>query len=182
MTPFSSEQIIIVNNAASLAEEMVCNHYKMSLAEWKRSRYDFITLVDLNPDEIVQGPLAQIIRYEGKPRHATLNSSSFDFYKICFQDHAILKLIAQYPYLVLSSLILYIASHELVHIVRFSKFLQNFHASDEERRMEEKRVHDKSHEILAHVNLKGIADVLEFSNSWRVPLDSLSDSSEKNAF
>ena len=181
MIPFNSEQIAIVNNAASMAEELVFNDYKMSLGEWKRARYDFKTLADLGPDEIVHGPLAQIIRYEGKPRHTSLNSFSFDFYKICFQDHAILKLIAQYPHIMLFSLNLYIATHELIHIVRFSKFLQNFHASFEERLAEEKRVHDKTHEILSGVRLIGVSDVLAFSKSWRLPLDSLADSSEKKS-
>ena len=43
----------------------------------------------------------------------------------------------------LFSLVVYIATHELIHIVRFSKFLQNFHASPDEKQAEEKRVHEK---------------------------------------
>ncbi len=179
MNAFSPEQIIIVNQAAAMAEELVSNHYKMSLTEWKRPRYDFKTLADLDPDEIVDGPLAQIIRYEGKPRHAFLNSSTYDFYKICFQDHAIVKLLAQNPSIMLFSLVLYIATHELIHIVRFSKFLQNFHASPDEKQTEEKRVHEKTHEILSDIKLSGISEVFEFSKSWQIPLDSLTDSSEK---
>ena len=41
MNAFSPEQIFIVNQAAAMAEELVSNHYKMSLTEWKRPRYDF---------------------------------------------------------------------------------------------------------------------------------------------
>jgi hypothetical protein len=179
MNAFSPEQIKIVNQAAAMAEELVSNHYKMSLTEWKRPRYDFKTLADLDPDEIIDGPLAQIIRYEGKPRRAFLNSSTYDFYKICFQDHAIVKLLAQNPSIMLFSLVLYIATHELIHIVRFSKFLQNFHASPDEKQTEEKRVHEKTHEILSDIKLSGISEVFEFSRSWQIPLDSLTDSSEK---
>jgi hypothetical protein len=57
MNAFSPEQIMIVNQAAAMAEELVSNHYKMSLTEWKRPRYDFKTLADLDPDEIIDGPL-----------------------------------------------------------------------------------------------------------------------------
>jgi hypothetical protein len=179
MKTFSPEQILIVNQAAAMAEELVSNHYKMSLTEWKRPRYDFKTLADLDPDEIVDGPLAQIIRYEGKPKHAFLNSSTYDFYKVCFQDDAIVKLLAQNPSLMLLSLVLYIATHELIHIVRFSKFLQNFHATPDEKQSEEKRVHKKTHEILCDINLSGMSQVFELSKSWRIPLDSLTDSHEK---
>ena len=179
MKKFNPEQILIVNQAAAMAEELVSNHYKMSLAEWKRPRYDFKTLVDLDPEEIVDGPLAQIIRYEGKPKNAFLNSATYDFYKICFQDHAIVKLLAQNPCLMLFSLVLYIATHELIHIVRFSKFLQSFHATPDEKQAEERRVHEKTHEILSDIKLPGISQVLELSKSWRIPFDSLTDSLEK---
>ncbi len=182
MIPFNPKQIDVVNNAASMAEELVFNDYKMSPGEWKRACYDFKTLADLHPDEIVHGPLAQLIRYEGKPRHTSLNSFSFDFYKICFQDHAILKLIAQYPNIMLFPLTLYIAAHELIHIVRFSKFLQNFHASPEKRLAEEKRVHDKTHDILGNIRQNGMSDVLIFSNGWRLPLDRLTDSFKNNPY
>jgi hypothetical protein len=179
MKIFSPEQIVIVNQAVAMAEELVISHYKMSLTEWKRPRYDFKTLADLDSDEIVDGPLAQVIRYEGKPKHALLNSSTYDFYKICFQDHAVLKLLAQNPSFMLYSLVLYIATHELIHIVRFSKFLQNFQATLDEKQAEEKRVHEKTYEILRDINLPGISQVVEFSKSWQAPLDSLTNSFEK---
>ncbi len=181
MKKLGHEQIIIVNQAASMAEEIVSNYYKMSLTEWKRLRYDFKTLADLESSEMVEGPLAQIIRYEGKPREASLVSSNYDFYKICFQDNAILNLISEHPDIDLFSLILYITTHELVHIVRFSKFLQNFQASAEEKQIEEKRVHDKTHEILKDIKLCGLSDVLLISDSWLTPIDNLRDSSEKYA-
>jgi hypothetical protein len=79
----------------------------------------------------------------------------------------------------LFSLVLYITTHELIHIVRFSKFLQNFHASPDEKQSEEKRVHDKTHEILSDIKLCGMPEVFEFSKSWRIPLDNLTDSFEK---
>jgi hypothetical protein len=81
----------------------------------------------------------------------------------------------------LFSLVLYIATHELIHIVRFSKFLQNFHATPDEKQIEEKRVHDKTHDILCDIKLPGISQVIELSKSWQIPLDSLTDSVEKTS-
>ena len=70
---------------------------------------------------------------------------------------------------------LYIITHELIHIVRFSKFLQNFEASDRERMAEEKRVHQRTHLILQPVQVTGLASVLEFYNDWHVPYEGLRD-------
>jgi hypothetical protein len=68
---------------------------------------------------------------------------------------------------------LYIITHELIHIVRFSKFLQSFDASSEERMAEEKRVHHRTHDILHLAQIEGLLKVLEFYNDWRVPYEDL---------
>jgi hypothetical protein len=38
---------------------------------------------------------------------------------------------------------------------------------------EEKRVHQKTHEILKPVQIEGLKNVLEFYNDWRVPYEDL---------
>ena len=73
----------------AMAEELVSNYYKMSASEWLRPKYDVKTLVDLAPGEIVDGPFAQIVRYEGHRKNTPLGSGVFDYYKICLQDHTI---------------------------------------------------------------------------------------------
>lgn len=173
---FNSDQIKFVNNAVTMAEELVSNFYKMSIAQWLRLKYDVKTLADLTPEEIVSGPFAQIIRYEGQRKNTSLGSFTYDFYKICLQDHSILSTLRQSPVLKFFPFLLYITTHELIHIVRFSKFLQGFDASPEERIAEEKRVHQKTHEVLDSVRLAGLSDVLEFYYQWRTPFDDLSNS------
>lgn len=173
---FSGDQITIVNNAASMAEELVSNHFKMSANQWLRRKYDFKTLADLNPNEIVFGPFAQIIRYEGHRVDSSLGSSTYDFYKICLQDHAILDVIRQHTEIRLLPFCLYIITHELIHIIRFSKFLCSFVATAEERMAEETIVHQKTHEILQKLSLEGLPDVFAFYQNWRAPLDRVADS------
>jgi hypothetical protein len=170
---FSQEQLLTVNQAVFMAEELVSEHYKMSGSQWLRQRYDIVTLSDLVPEEIVSGPFAQIIRYEGKRKGASLGSELYDFYKICLQDHAILRILKERSDLALLPLCLYVISHELIHIVRFSKFLQNFNASEEEKLAEERRVHDITHHILSTVNLPQISAVLNYFHQWRVPLEDM---------
>ena len=163
---FSPEQINIVNNAVAMAEELVSNYYKMSASQWLGPRYDVKTLVELNPAEIIHGPFAQIIRYKGRRKNTSLGSATYDFYKICLQDHTIRSTLDDTAGIELFPFSLYIITHELIHIVRFSKFLQSFDASSEERMAEEKRVHRRTHDILHPVQIEGLMKVLEFYNDW----------------
>lgn len=170
---FSTAEIAIVNNVVSMSEELVSNHYKMSANEWLRPKYDVKTLVDLAPEEIVDGPFAQIVRYEGQPKDTALGSGVFDYFKICLQDHAIKSVLEKTPSIKLNPFCLYIITHELIHIVRFSKFLQNFDASPTEKLNEEKRVHANTHQILNQVQVAGLFPVLEFYRKWRQPLEGM---------
>jgi hypothetical protein len=172
-TTFKRNHILIVKESVAIAEELVSEFYKMSATEWLRPKYDVKTAVDLSKDEIIDGPFAQIIRYEGKLKDTSLGSAAYDFYKICLQDHAILSAIQKNPQLKLLSFVLYIVTHELIHIVRFFKFLQNFDASPEERMLEETRVHELTHEILSPVRVEGLLTALQFFKEWRPPIDGL---------
>ena len=170
---FSEDHLVTVNDSVAMAEELVSDHYKMSASEWLRPKYDVKTRIDLSPDEIVPGPFAQVIRYEGRLENASLGSSSYDFYKICLQDHEILTALDQNKNLGLLPFLLYIVTHELIHIVRFRKFIQMFHAKPEERMHEEARVHELTHEILYPLSISGIHAVLDFYIKWRDPIDVL---------
>lgn len=164
---FDVRHLGMIDQAVELAEELVSNHYKMSANQWLRGRYDVKTLTDLSETEIVQGPFAQIVRYRAQKKDTILGSSSYDFYKICIQDHNILTALSRQPELTFFPFSLYILTHELIHIVRFGKFLQSFDASDEERLAEEIRVHDKTHQILKTEHIPGIKAVLQFYYHWR---------------
>ncbi len=173
---FDAEGLRTIDDSVAMAEDLVCNHYKMSAAQWLRLRYDIRTLADLAGDEIVHGPFAQVIRYEGKPRGTQLGSATYDFYKICLQDHAILDALRAFPELALGSFSLYVIAHELIHIVRFCRFLQHFNASADERMAEEARVHARTRQILGRLALPGAEAVLDFYDRWMEPMDRLPES------
>jgi hypothetical protein len=174
LNKFNADQIDIINNCVAMAEELVSNFYKMSASQWSAAcAYDIKTLVDLSPEEIVHGPFAQVIRYKGRRKNSSLGSSTYDFYKICLQDHVILSAIKDSPNLKLFPFTLYIVAHELIHILRFSKFLQNFEASHEEMMTEEAHVHKTTHDMLKSVNVFGMKNVLQFYKKWRKPIDDL---------
>ncbi len=170
---FSRDQLRTVNHSVEMTEDLVSNFYKLSENQWLQRRYEVKTLLDLKHDEIVHGPFAQIIRYEGKQKDASPGSSAHDYYKICLQDHSILPVLKKPPGFDLFPFILYIVTHELVHIIRFSRFLQNFEASEKEIMAEETRVHGKTHEILAKIRIPGLEEVLNFYKKWREPLENI---------
>ena len=170
---FTSDQIKTINNSVAMAEELVCNFFKMSVNQWLRHRYDVKTLVDLDEEEIVHGPFAQIIRYKGRKKDTSLGSSTYDFYKICLQDHAIISVLDRDASLMLFSFVLYVVTHELIHIVRFAKFLMSFDASPDQKIEEETIVHEKTHEILFDLRVPGLKTAFEFYEKWRRPIDDL---------
>ncbi len=171
---FNTEQIDTINNCVAMAEELVSNYYKMTASQWAAAcAYDVKTLADLSPEEIIHGPFAQVIRFKGRRKNSSLGSLTYDFYKICLQDHTILSVINNSPHIKLFPFALYIVAHELIHILRFSKFLRNFDASPEEIMAEETHVHTTTHAILRSVNVSGVEAVLKFYERWRKPIDDL---------
>jgi len=171
---FNTEQLRVIDNCIAMAEELVSNFYKMSTSQWAAScKYDIKTMVDLCPEETIFGPFAQIIRYQAQRKDSSLGSSTYDFYKICLQDHTILDVLGETPELHIYPFILYIVLHELIHIVRFSKFLQNFDASHDEMTAEEIRVHEITRQILMNIRIPGLKQVLKFYDRWRIPFDDL---------
>jgi len=91
-----------------------------------------------------------------------LQSTWFDFYRVCLQDHNILKTLEGSPDLALFPLLLYIVTHELVHVIRFSQFLALFEAAEAEKALEETRVHQLTQKILAPLNLLDLPPVIRY--------------------
>ena len=165
---FSPDDIRIINDSVALAEELVSNHYKLSATQLLQLNYDVKTLADLSENEIVKDHFAQIIRYAEKTKNDLTDAPVKDFYKVCIQDHSILKAMKKFTDLDLYAFSVYIVCHELIHIIRFRKFLQYFDAPSNEKMDEEVRVHVKTHEILSDINIKTLPPVLEFYKNWRL--------------
>lgn len=159
---FNEKQIEIINSSLELAEDIVSGFYKMSHTQWLRNRYEVKTFVDLKENEKIDGPFAQIIKYSGYLKNSSLGSEYFDLYRICIQDVAILRLIKERPDIGLFPFLIYIQVHELVHIIRFGKFEQFFHANTNDRIVEETRVHRVTQEILRKNYIDGLDSVFAY--------------------
>ena len=130
---FHQQHKELLQEATVIAEELTSDYFKLSLSHWRRARYDILTLEALEQQEISPHALALVAKYHGCHRDRLLKSAVFDFYRICLQDHNILKALDACPDLSLLSLMLYIITHELVHVVRFSQFQALFEAPEEQK-------------------------------------------------
>ena len=166
---FSPGEHAIVEQAADFAEELVSNHFKMSSGQWLRHQYDIVTAKDMAPHEVVEGPYAQVIKYEARVKTKELGSAAYDYYKVCLQDAAILSIMDQNADLKLYPFLLYVITHELVHVVRFGRFLQIYEKTSEKKdaMQEERVVHRMTDEILIRVNVNGMKTVLHYYGQWR---------------
>ncbi|RLB88006.1 MAG: hypothetical protein DRH26_14430 [Deltaproteobacteria bacterium] len=167
---FNTEELLKVDGAVKLSEELVNNYFKMSSGQWLKNRYDIKTAKDLAFHECIDGPFAQVIKYEGRKKDVSLGSSSFSLYKVCLQDNAILTMVSKKKDLLLEPFLLYILTHELVHIVRFSKFKQRYENKDEAEVTldEEHKVHCLTYMILKPISVPGLSKVFEFYKDWFV--------------
>lgn len=154
--------------AQVIAEEMTSDFFKLNHSQWRRSPYDILTLEDLRSEEVSPHALALLAKYQGLPADTLLKSAAFDFYRICLQDHNILKALTSGRDLTPLPLFSYILTHELVHVVRFSRFQARFEATWPERLAEEARVHLLTQEILAPLTFLELAPVLTYyDTSWQ---------------
>jgi len=164
---FSAPELIKVARATDASEELVNNYFKMSSTHWLKNRYDIKTIKDLEMHEQLDGPFAQVIKYEGQKKDQSLGSSAFNFYKVCLQDPAILSIVKKQK-MPLEPFLLYILTHELIHVVRFSKFKQRYENKNEAdvTLEEERKVHTLTLLILNSVSISGLNQVFDFYKDW----------------
>ena len=158
---FTQRDLATVGDALDIAEDRIGNYFQLSNEQWKRIPYEIKTLASLRHDEITSAAFALLSRGSKKLDYYPLTRERRDFYFICLQDHLILKALKRDKGLTLLPLLVYVFTHELVHIVRFSQFIQRFDALGEGREKEEGFVHAKTFEILNKVPLPNLDYVLE---------------------
>jgi len=158
--PFEADKIVVLAQAIDVSEELISDFYKISTSEWKRYRYDIQSLSSLDEEEVTDDAFAQIRRYLRRPGEKTRGSEPGDFFKICIQDHVIRRAVERDDEIGLFPLTAYIVTHELIHVVRFAKFLQRFDSTAAEQDAEEKRVHDITFELIQKTRIRGMPEVL----------------------
>lgn len=158
--PFREGEIAILGQSIHISEELLSEHYKISTSQWKRYRYDIQSLKDLQTREVTDLAFAQIHRYAQSPHERLRGSETGDYFKICLQDHVIRRAVERDAIIQLLPLALYIVTHELIHVIRFAKFLQRFESTTIEQEAEEGRVHALTYKLLENCRIPGLPEVL----------------------
>ena len=165
---FNNQDLRIIGEALYIAEDVTGNFYRFSIAQWKKHRYDVKTLQSLTQNEISQNAFAMLNWCSRKVNDSDLKTNAHDFYFICLQDHMILNAITRDNNLGLLPILIYVFTHELIHIVRFCNFLQRANLSQSKRATEEKIVHKTTFEALKSVSIPTLDYVLDSYHGHRV--------------
>jgi hypothetical protein len=166
--PFNKENIFTVGEALDIAEDRTGDYFKFSSGQWRRHRYDVKTLTQLATDEVVPDVFALLKKSDQEKAGSEPSSRNRDFYFICLQDHRILKALKRDRGLGLLPLLVYVFTHELVHIVRFCNFSQRFEVSTKDREKEERIVHSTTFDILKELSLPRLDYILNSYETHRV--------------
>jgi hypothetical protein len=168
---FNTAQLPMAKRAFNDAEKLVSNQFRLSEWQFKKNKYDVKTLAYLDQQEIKDGAFAHLCKYSYEKTEELTDDgkASFDFYRICLQDNTILNAVERAnPFIKLSPLMLYIAVHELIHVLRFNNGEIDFHADSEEKEKEEVIVHNLTRAALQPVKGYDLEIVLDcFSNNFR---------------
>jgi len=168
MGPFRQDELITLSDALDIAEDATGNHFKFSNGQWKKYGYDVKTLSSLGRGEIDSCALAVLNKGIRVLSDFESKTKGRDFYFICLQDHLILRALKRDGDLDLLPLLVYIFTHELIHIVRFCNFFQRFDVTDKERVEEEEVVHSTTYDILKKVSLSKLDYVLDAYRGHRI--------------
>ena len=136
---FQPLQVLKIKEIFGQAEQLACRHF--SDAQVRAQRYDLRTLAHLEAHEVDEKAFAHLCKYGVKKGTEAEPARQYDFYRICLQDNRILHAVERANSFVrFESLMLYIAVHELIHILRFGTGAADFDAPAPERLKEEEKV------------------------------------------
>jgi hypothetical protein len=152
------------------AQELTSSHFRLDSKEGENTRYEVKTLAQLESHEVNDRVFAHLCKYSFQKQKAPAPLEEGHFYRICLQDNRILDAVSRGgPFIRLEPLLLYIATHELVHILRFDRGESDFDLPEEEREKEEKRVHRITTSILEPFSKSGMNLVLDcFGEEYRI--------------
>lgn len=146
---FDATQQRQVRRAAERAENLTASFYCIPGREWPRFPYDISTLAQgPGPDAPVFADIVRMVP-AGESAGAESWRGFRDYYRIRLRDDEILSAVRDQIDLRLFPLLLYVLTHELVHVVRFESGFAPYDASDlDAREKEESRVHAITRKVL----------------------------------
>ncbi len=169
---FSKTEIPLATRAFNDAEKLISRQFRLGEDVLRSNKYEVKTLAFLQEHEVKDGAFAHLCKYSfEKPSVLTPEGKEgFDFYRVCLQDNIILDAVHRAnSFIKLSPLMLYIAVHELIHVMRFGDGTIDFDASQADREQEEKIVHNLTRDTLRAVRQSDMDMILDcFSSRFAI--------------
>lgn len=166
---FNASQMSLAESTFQHAEKLAGRHFRIGPEAMKAHRYDIKTLAFLDQHEVNSSAFAHLCKYHHQG-DKTDPEQGLHFYRICLQDDRILDAVDRAgPFIKLSPLLLYIAAHELVHVIRFDSGTIDFDAPLAEKRQEEEKVHEITRDMLHSLTSPEMNLVVEcFSKRYQI--------------
>ncbi|MEA1971051.1 MAG: hypothetical protein U9N37_05460 [Thermodesulfobacteriota bacterium] len=167
---FKPSEIALVGRMFNHAEELAEGYFHLGRGGLKAYKYEVETLASLRDHEVDSKAFAHLCRYLYQKDGNADHPDNFYFFKVCLQDDRILAAVKRSrPFVKLAPLMLYIAAHELVHVIRFNGREIEFDAPLEEKIVEEDKVHSITGNMLQPVADTDINLVLDcFSSRYNI--------------
>ena len=163
---FDKKQCHWVGEVLEIAETLAGNYFRVDLEDAERFPYDLQTLENLKRQEKTRRALAQVCKYEYQNKKALFRDGGKEFYRICLQDDKILNTVRTEGHPLLKPLLLYVVTHELIHVIRFSMEPKRFYLPSKEKKIEEREVHCKTYELLRSFGDPQVDLLLERYRPW----------------
>ena len=163
---FDKKQRFWVGEALEIAETLAEDFFRVDLGDSVRFPYDLGTLANLRGLEKTRRALAQVCKYEYQKRDLRLAHGGAEFYRICLQDDQILNAVRTESLSLLKPLVLYVVTHELIHVIRFSLDPKRFYLNPQEKKVEERDVHRSTYELLRPFKDPQVELLLERYRPW----------------
>ncbi len=159
---FNPLQVSKIKGVFGQAERLAGRCFHMTDEQVKAQRYDVKTLARLEAHEVDERAFAQLCKYSIRKEDPVEKTRDYDLSRICLQDDRILSAVERaHSFIRLESLMLYIAVHELVHVIRFGSGQADFNAPRAERIREEEKVNEITRSALHPVTDRDMGLVLD---------------------
>ena len=163
---FNPLQVSKIKGVFDQAARLAGRYFHLTEDQMRAQRYDVRTLAHLEEHEVDGKAFAHLCKYTIRKEENAGKPRSYDFYRICLQDNRILGAVERaHSFIRLESLMLYIAVHELVHVIRFAGGQADFAAPRAERLQEEETVDQITRTVLRPSADKDLGLVLDCFSS-----------------
>jgi len=143
---FNPTEKQIIYSALEESAAYLSEFYCFAPREWFNHCYDLKTELEAKLDRFNRSAFAEVVQYT--PTLKDLSPFPKERYHICLFDRKILTTLWRYPGLEFYPFMIYILTHELIHIARFCQDFHPFECDEESLQREEQKVNRLTRQVL----------------------------------